>query len=225
MSHRTGEDGGLTGYLHTDRTPRFHPSLASSSPGSKTYWLATVAMNQGGQICKPACVSSGLKDNHSMPNADRETRWRLRTSRSHCHLAVHDRSRDDLDDPRVETLLPGMVADGVGRVSVGGRDAALDGRRHRTTGDTWPDWAVTTVVDTRSVWPVVRRAVLCHESQVSTYEPLKDLTPERHEALWGHQSFYRAFSTVNGGRAREADLFEGARRHEGRGRSLRAAGV
>ena len=35
------------------------------------------------------------------------------------------------------------------------------------------------------------------------------LSPEHHEALWGSQSFYRAVSTVNGGRARETDLFEG----------------
>jgi hypothetical protein len=27
--------------------------------------------------------------------------------------------------------------------------------------------------------------------------------------VWGCQSFYRAFSTVNGGRGREEDLFEG----------------
>ena len=29
--------------------------------------------------------------------------------------------------------------------------------------------------------------------------------------LWGHDGFYRAFSTVNGGRKREEDLFEGLR--------------
>ena len=43
------------------------------------------------------------------------------------------------------------------------------------------------------------------------YERLRDLAPEHHEALWGWQSFYRAFSTVNGGRGRETDLFEGIR--------------
>ena len=31
------------------------------------------------------------------------------------------------------------------------------------------------------------------------------------DALWGAQSFYRVFSLVNGGRQREADLFEGLR--------------
>jgi LmbE family N-acetylglucosaminyl deacetylase len=75
----------------------------------------------------------------------------------------------------------------------------------------WPDWAITTVIDTRRFWPTVWRAVSCHASQVSAYERLKDLSPEHHEALWGWQSFYRVFSTVNGGRARETDLFEGIR--------------
>lgn len=76
----------------------------------------------------------------------------------------------------------------------------------------WPDWAITTVIDTRRFWSTVWRAVSCHESQVAAYERLKDIPPHHHEALWGWQSFYRAFSTVNGGRAREADLFEGIRK-------------
>jgi LmbE family N-acetylglucosaminyl deacetylase len=73
----------------------------------------------------------------------------------------------------------------------------------------WPDWAITTVIDTSSVWSTVWRAVCCHESQVTAYERLKDLSPEDHEALWGRQSFYRVFSTVNGGRVPETDLLEG----------------
>ena len=73
----------------------------------------------------------------------------------------------------------------------------------------WPDWAITTVIDTRHVWPAVWRAVSCHESQVEAYKQLRALSPAHHEALWGSQSFYRAFSTVNGGRVRETDLFEG----------------
>jgi LmbE family N-acetylglucosaminyl deacetylase len=73
----------------------------------------------------------------------------------------------------------------------------------------WPDWAITTVIDTRSYWSTVWRAISCHESQVSAYEQLKHLSPGDQEALWGHQSFYRAFSTVNGGRSRETDLMEG----------------
>jgi LmbE family N-acetylglucosaminyl deacetylase len=75
----------------------------------------------------------------------------------------------------------------------------------------FPEWAVTTVVDTRAVWATVAGAVMCHASQVSTYGRLADLGPEEHQVLWGHQTFYRAFSRVNGGRIRETDMFEGLR--------------
>ena len=75
----------------------------------------------------------------------------------------------------------------------------------------WPEWSITTVIDTRQFWPTVWKAVSCHESQVAAYEKLKDLSPAHHEAIWGRQHFYRVFSTVNGGRARETDLFEGIR--------------
>jgi LmbE family N-acetylglucosaminyl deacetylase len=75
----------------------------------------------------------------------------------------------------------------------------------------WPDWAITTAIDTRGVWSTVWKAVSCHQSQASAYERLKDLSPDDHEALWGQQSFYRVFSVVNGGRTRETDLFEGIR--------------
>jgi LmbE family N-acetylglucosaminyl deacetylase len=88
--------------------------------------------------------------------------------------------------------------------------ATVDGvERHATP---WPDWAITTVIDTRDCWVTVSRAISCHESQVAAYERLKNLSPEHHQALWGRQSFYRAFSIVNGGRARETDLFEGVGR-------------
>ena len=94
--------------------------------------------------------------------------------------------------------------------AVGILSATVDGvERHAAP---WPDWAVTTVVDTRDFWPIAWRAISCHESQVAAYARLKDLAPEHHQALWGWQSFYRAFSRVNGGRARETDLFEGISR-------------
>jgi hypothetical protein len=75
----------------------------------------------------------------------------------------------------------------------------------------WPDWEITSVIDTRKHWSTVWRAISCHESQISAYEALKSLSPEDHAALWGKQSFYRVFSLVNGGRARETDLLEGVR--------------
>jgi LmbE family N-acetylglucosaminyl deacetylase len=88
--------------------------------------------------------------------------------------------------------------------------STVDGVERQATP--WPEWAITTVIDTRDVWSTVWQAISCHESQVTAYERLKDLSPEHHEALWGRQSFYRAFSTVSGGRRRETDLFEGIRR-------------
>jgi LmbE family N-acetylglucosaminyl deacetylase len=75
----------------------------------------------------------------------------------------------------------------------------------------WPDWAVTTVIDTGSHWPVVWRAVSCHDTQMSIYRNLGQLSDEHHRALWGSQEFYRVFSLVNGGRGLETDLFDGLR--------------
>jgi LmbE family N-acetylglucosaminyl deacetylase len=88
--------------------------------------------------------------------------------------------------------------------------STVDGVERQATP--WPDWAITTVIDTRDFWPTVWRAVSCHDSQLAAYARLRDLSDDHHRALWGGQSFYRVFSTVNGGRARETDLFEGISR-------------
>jgi LmbE family N-acetylglucosaminyl deacetylase len=87
--------------------------------------------------------------------------------------------------------------------------AKVDGVERQATP--WPDWAVTTVIDTVDYWPVVWRAVSCHETQMSIYRNLAQLPEEHHRAIWGSQEFYRAFSLVNGGREVETDLFEGLR--------------
>ena len=79
----------------------------------------------------------------------------------------------------------------------------------------WPDWEITTVIDTRNCSLKVQQAISCHVSQVSAYEALKSLSPEDHESLWAQQSFYRVFSLVNGGRAIESDLLEGVRLQTG----------
>src|SRR5262245_59959425 len=76
----------------------------------------------------------------------------------------------------------------------------------------WPDWEITTVIDTRPFTQKVWQAIICHESQMGIYTQLAQLSPEHRDAVWGEQSFYRVFSTVNGGRARETDLFEGIRK-------------
>ncbi len=75
----------------------------------------------------------------------------------------------------------------------------------------WPDWEITTVLDTRDYADQIWRAVCCHKSQISIFEKLHQLPPDGHQALWGVFEFYRVMSQVNGGRARETDLFEGLR--------------
>lgn len=79
------------------------------------------------------------------------------------------------------------------------------------TAAAWPDWSVTTRIDTREVWPVVWNAIRCHDTQIANYDRLAHLPPEVHADLWGSQEYYRALSLVNGGRATETDLFEGLR--------------
>lgn len=85
----------------------------------------------------------------------------------------------------------------------------IDGRQRGTVG--WPDWGLTTDVDTADYWPQVWEAVQCHQSQLSSYGLISTYTPEQHQQLWGVSTFYRAFSLVNGGRQKEDDLFAGLR--------------
>ena len=85
----------------------------------------------------------------------------------------------------------------------------VDGVARRTTP--WPDWAVTSIIDTAEHWPTVWKAVSCHKTQLIAYGQLEHLSAEHHKSLWGTQEYYRALSLVNGGRQRETDLFEGLR--------------
>jgi LmbE family N-acetylglucosaminyl deacetylase len=87
--------------------------------------------------------------------------------------------------------------------------STVDGLERQSVA--WPDWAITTAIDARAHLDAVWRAISCHDSQVAAYRPLMELPIEQREAIWGTQSFYRAFSAVNGGRERETDLFEGLR--------------
>ena len=85
--------------------------------------------------------------------------------------------------------------------------ALVDGVKRRATA--LPDWVITTELDAKSEWSRVWKAIGCHESQINGNERMMRLSPAEHELLWGRQFFYRAFSTVNGGRKKESDLFEG----------------
>jgi len=52
---------------------------------------------------------------------------------------------------------------------------------------------------------------MCHRTQWAGYGALEPLLERQHQAVWGTQAYYRAFSLVNGGRTVERDLFEGLR--------------
>jgi LmbE family N-acetylglucosaminyl deacetylase len=75
----------------------------------------------------------------------------------------------------------------------------------------WPEWAITTQIETSAYGRQVWQAVQCHLSQLPDYQQLTDLPTAYLAHLWGRQSYYRAMSLVNGGRALEDDLFAGLR--------------
>lgn len=81
--------------------------------------------------------------------------------------------------------------------------------RHFTV---WPEWAITTRIDTASYWDQVWGAIACHRSQLPDVQRLKTLVDEDHTALLATQTYYRAMSLVNNGRSVEDDLFAGLHR-------------
>lgn len=85
----------------------------------------------------------------------------------------------------------------------------IDGVERRSTP--WADWAITTRIDTSAHWQKVWQAISCHRSQLPGYQKLLDLPEEYHQNMWGAQTFYRAMSLVNSGRAVESDLFSGVK--------------
>jgi LmbE family N-acetylglucosaminyl deacetylase len=91
----------------------------------------------------------------------------------------------------------------------GGISMLVDGVERRHIG--WQDWAITTRIDAAAHWRTVWQAVLCHQSQLPTLGPIAELPEATHQRLWGRNTYYRAFSLVNGGRQVEGDLFAGLR--------------
>ena len=75
----------------------------------------------------------------------------------------------------------------------------------------WPDWEITTRIETLAQWPRVWEAVKCHDSQSASWQGLDTIPPENRAVIWGFDSYYRVFSLVNGGRTPETDLFAGLR--------------
>lgn len=85
----------------------------------------------------------------------------------------------------------------------------IDGAERRPVA--WPDWAITTRLDTSPYVEQVWQAVFCHRTQLPGYEALLQLPDEQHRTFWSTMGYYRALSGVNGGRALETDLFTGLR--------------
>jgi LmbE family N-acetylglucosaminyl deacetylase len=90
-------------------------------------------------------------------------------------------------------------------------DVGIDVAGERRRWMSWPDWAVTTRLDTAAHWAAVKTAVLSHRSQVGACELLGALDAAGHRRLWGTQHFYRAMSLVDPGFGIEDDLFAGLR--------------
>ena len=85
----------------------------------------------------------------------------------------------------------------------------IDGDERR--GVPWPEWAITTCIDTSAYTEQVWGAIYCHCSQLPGYQTLIQLPQSQREKLWAENTLYRAFSLVNSGREVERDLFEGMR--------------
>jgi LmbE family N-acetylglucosaminyl deacetylase len=78
-------------------------------------------------------------------------------------------------------------------------------------GVAWPAWSITTRINTKDYRQTVWEAILCHESQLVAYRQLEHISQGNQKELWDSQTYYRAFSLVNGGRSVEDDLFAGLR--------------
>jgi len=85
----------------------------------------------------------------------------------------------------------------------------VDGIDRRGQG--WADWMITASIDADAHWRTAGRAIACHASQLVGFEHFGEQLEQHHTVLVGTQTFYRAYSLVNSGRHREADLFEGLR--------------
>ena len=76
----------------------------------------------------------------------------------------------------------------------------------------WKDWMITTRIDMTEYCHAAWRAIQCHTSQLPSLGLLAEMHEDAGVAVLAMQgTFYRAYSTVNGGRERERDLFEGIR--------------
>jgi hypothetical protein len=85
----------------------------------------------------------------------------------------------------------------------------IDGVRRSSVA--WPDWMLTTEIDTHGYEAQAWQAITCHQSQMPAYGQLDKVSAADKAILWGSRKYYRVFSLVNGGRQLETDLFAGLR--------------
>ena len=72
-------------------------------------------------------------------------------------------------------------------------------------------WILTTQIEAGPFLDTIWQAVSCHQSQLPMYSELAKMGKDAQLGIWGQEGYYRAFSTVNGGREIETDLFAGLR--------------
>lgn len=68
----------------------------------------------------------------------------------------------------------------------------IDGVERRTMP--WLDWSISVRMDTSDYVPQIWEAVRCHRSQLPGYNRLLELPDEQQRAIFGLQTFYRAYS-------------------------------
>jgi LmbE family N-acetylglucosaminyl deacetylase len=85
----------------------------------------------------------------------------------------------------------------------------VDGVKRTPTG--WQKWAISAEIDTSAYWEQVVAALGCHKTQINNLEAFVNMPRFFPREVWGIRTYYRAFSLVNSGRAKELDLFEGLR--------------
>lgn len=95
------------------------------------------------------------------------------------------------------------------RETVGEIKMTIDGVERNHIG--WDDWAITSRIEASAYFDMVWKAVLCHKSQLAGYGPLVEQPKETLLKVFGVGNFIRVFSSVNGGRVVEQDLFDGLR--------------
>ena len=83
----------------------------------------------------------------------------------------------------------------------------INGVERRATA--WPEWAVSTCIDTGNYVAQVWEAVRAHCSQLPGYERLLALSTDQQHAIFGTQTFYRAFSFSSTAGKQETTLFRG----------------